>query len=111
MKRGVILAFSRRGMETAGRIARALEGEYETECLRPEGNLRPLVEARFPVSDALIFVGSCGIAARAIAPFLKGKTRDPAVIVSDATSGAPTPWPCASPGPSGPSRSSPRPPT
>ena len=52
MKRGVILAFSRRGMETAGRIARALEGEYETECLRPEGNLRPLVEARFPASDA-----------------------------------------------------------
>ena len=85
MKRGVILAFSRRGMETAGRIARALEGEYETECLRPEGNLRPLVEARFPVSDALIFVGSCGIAVRAIAPFLKGKTRDPAVIVSDET--------------------------
>lgn len=85
MKRGVILAFSRRGMETAGRIARALEGEYETECLRPEGNLRPLVEARFPASDALIFVGSCGIAVRAIAPFLKGKTRDPAVIVSDET--------------------------
>ena len=85
MKRGVILGFSRRGMETAGRIARALEGEYETECLRPEGNLRPLVEARFPVSDALIFVGSCGIAVRAIAPFLKGKTRDPAVIVSDET--------------------------
>lgn len=85
MKRGVILAFSRRGMETAGRIARALEGEYETECLRPEGNLRPLVEARFPVSDALIFVGSCGIAVRAIAPFLKGKTLDPAVIVSDET--------------------------
>lgn len=85
MKRGVILAFSRRGMETAGRIARALEGEYETECLRPEGNLRPLVEARFPVSDALVFVGSCGIAVRAIAPFLKGKTRDPAVIVSDET--------------------------
>lgn len=85
MKRGVILAFSRRGMETAGRIARALEGEYETECLRPEGNLRPLVEARFSVSDALIFVGSCGIAVRAIAPFLKGKTRDPAVIVSDET--------------------------
>lgn len=85
MKRGVILAISRRGMETAGRIARALEGEYETECLRPEGNLRPLVEARFPVSDALVFVGSCGIAVRAIAPFLKGKTRDPAVIVSDET--------------------------
>ena len=85
MKRGVILAFSRRGMETAGRIARALEGEYETECLRPEGNLRPLVEARFPVSDALVFVGPCGIAVRAIAPFLKGKTRDPAVIVSDET--------------------------
>lgn len=85
MKRGVIFAFSRRGLDTAGRIAQALSDEYETQCLRPEGNLRELVKSRFAACDALIFVGSCGIAVRAIAPFVADKTRDPAVIVADET--------------------------
>ena len=40
-------------------------------------------ETRFTDSDALVFVSSCGIAVRAIAHCLKGKEKDPAVIVSD----------------------------
>lgn len=38
---------------------------------------------RFADSDAIIFVGACGIAVRSIAPFLKSKKTDPAVVVVD----------------------------
>ena len=37
----------------------------------------------FDVSDALLFIGACGIAVRAIAPLIKDKTTDPAVVVMD----------------------------
>lgn len=85
MKHGVLFAFSRRGMETAARIARALSADYQIEQEKPAGNLRALTEAAFARADALIFVGACGIAVRAIAPFVQDKTRDPAVIVADET--------------------------
>lgn len=37
----------------------------------------------FDSSDALLFIGACGIAVRAIAPLVKDKTTDPAVVVMD----------------------------
>jgi len=37
----------------------------------------------FAASDALLFIGACGIAVRAIAPLLRSKTTDPAVLVMD----------------------------
>ena len=37
----------------------------------------------FPVADALIYIGAAGIAVRAIAPVVKDKTADPAVVVMD----------------------------
>ncbi len=37
----------------------------------------------FEDSDAILFIGACGIAVRSIAPYVKDKKKDPAVIVID----------------------------
>ncbi|RDU24535.1 cobalt-precorrin 5A hydrolase [Anaerosacchariphilus polymeriproducens] len=39
----------------------------------------------FQQTEGIVFVGACGIAVRSIAPFLKDKKNDPAVIVVDDT--------------------------
>lgn len=48
-----------------------------------DGSLREWTEESFSSQDALIFVGAVGIAVRAIAPFVKSKTSDPACIAVD----------------------------
>ena len=47
------------------------------------GSVEAWTKARFAESDALVFIGACGIAVRSIAPCLKGKASDPAVLVVD----------------------------
>ncbi|MEE3420306.1 MAG: precorrin-4 C(11)-methyltransferase [Lachnospiraceae bacterium] len=48
-----------------------------------KAGLRELVGASFSCAEAMIFFTSTGIAVRSVAPFLKGKTADPAVLVVD----------------------------
>ena len=83
MKRAAILYFTDRGQATAERIQAALQDDFELTLHRPRGGERTTVEELFSIVDALIFVGACGIAVRAIAPFVRSKTSDPAVIVTD----------------------------
>ena len=83
MKRAFLFAFSRRGMETAWRIASGLAPAFDTQVFRPAGNLPELTARAFREADALIFVSACGIAVRAVAPFLRGKEQDPAVVAVD----------------------------
>ena len=83
MKRAAVLSFSDRGADTARRVKEALGGEWETELYAPRGDLKAKTAELFPVMDALIFVGACGIAVRAIAPHVVSKTSDPAVLVLD----------------------------
>lgn len=50
---------------------------------RLEGSVRDWTADHFNCCDVLIFIGACGIAVRAIAPFVRDKRHDPAVIVMD----------------------------
>lgn len=89
-----VFAFSRRGCETARRVLEAV-GEagqcraYTMEKYAEEGFcpiVPPLSKFTGPVfawADAMVFVGACGIAVRAIAPHVRDKRTDPAALVVD----------------------------
>lgn len=90
-----IFAYSRRGRETALRIRDCLRGPGdECRCLAPEryagGDFErlgsPCAQAAGPLfawGDALVFVGAAGIAVRSIAPWVRDKRTDPAVLCVD----------------------------
>lgn len=76
-----LIAFTDRGMALAQRLAAALDGQA-TRCGAPLSLSQWTGEA-FAKADGLVFVGAAGIAVRAVAPHLKSKATDPAVVVVD----------------------------
>ncbi|MCD8074891.1 MAG: cobalt-precorrin 5A hydrolase [Lachnospiraceae bacterium] len=82
MKQLGIASFTARGGQVADRLAGAFGKEYE--IIRYDRGLKDWCGCLFASgADGIVFVGACGIAVRTIAPFLKSKTTDPAVIVID----------------------------
>ena len=90
-----LISYTQNGRDTAERIAGVLTGAGH-ECLRyalPKflGAGDEVLSVKGPAwaeegfreADALIFCCASGIAVRAIAPWVKDKTTDPAVIVTD----------------------------
>ncbi len=88
-----VFAYSRRGVETARAIMDALP-EAACEAFAPERLAgagffpipqpsEPFYGAQFRESDALLFVSAAGIAVRAIAPHIRDKRTDPAVLCAD----------------------------
>lgn len=88
--RAALFAFSRGGCVTARRVMAALP-EAAFVCYTMERFQEPeflpldkaVYGACFSAMDALIFVGACGIAVREIAPYVKSKKTDPAVLCID----------------------------
>ena len=87
----VCFAFTDQSLELARRIRTILGGEtrvyvperlLKDNCNTWKGSLSRFVGTVFE-NDALIFVGACGIAVRAIAPHIREKTGDPAVLCVD----------------------------
>ena len=88
--RGSIFAFSRQGCRTARKIQAVCSevtwrsftmerfGEPDFSSITPE-----CYGENFASSDILVFVGSCGIGVRKIAPFVRDKRTDPAVVCVD----------------------------
>ena len=77
-----ILAFTERGMALANRLGAALDAEV-SRAGTDGVSLTAWTRERFSACRALVFVGAAGIAVRAVAPHLKSKTTDPAVVVVD----------------------------
>lgn len=76
-----LLAFTQRGYDLARTLGEKLGGEA-SRCGR-ECTLEGWTAEGFHTGENLIFVGAVGIAVRAIAPFVKSKTSDPAVVAVD----------------------------
>lgn len=76
-----LLAFSDRGWALAQKLASALGGEA-ARC-GEDISLSSWTAEAFSTADGLVLVGAVGIAVRAIAPYLKHKSTDPAVVVVD----------------------------
>lgn len=74
-----------RGYDCTGYIqSRLLNEFYDAPGLCPvKSSLTEWTRTRFYSLDGLVFIGAVGIAVRAIAPFIKDKIRDPAVVVMD----------------------------
>lgn len=89
-----VFAFSAQGIITGERIREALEkpggdvGAWAPARLASRGwmgfsTLAKELEELFLKMDAFVFVGAAGIAVRAVAPFIRDKLHDPAVVVVD----------------------------
>lgn len=88
-----LFAYSRQGAQTAQRAAQCFSQE-DLRLFLPERFSLPGFEPIqkpasafygnwFSWADVMIFVGACGIAVREIAPHVKDKRTDPAVLVLD----------------------------
>ena len=90
-----IICFTENGRELAKKLAILLitngkakwadqsEVDDNSSIDKPVESLDEFVKENFKAENVLIFIGAAGIAVRAIAPYIKDKTTDPAVIVID----------------------------
>ncbi len=85
--RAGLIAFTSRGMALAERAQAVLE-QAGWQCSTRRGGRQgvPLAQwtaEAFSQCQALVFVGAAGIAVRAVAPYLRHKAQDPAVLCLD----------------------------
>lgn len=82
-----LISFTEKGQKLAETIREKLERSEENICVKagrkPGQSLKDWCSQAFSECQVLIFVGAVGIAVRTIAPFVKDKFTDPAVLVLD----------------------------
>ncbi len=90
-----IISFTKAGSQLCAHLTEALNAQGE-ECrgyvperflsdpaLYPAEPVGDWTGARFDQADGLIYIGAAGIAVRAVAPYLRDKLTDPAVVAVD----------------------------
>ena len=94
-----IISFTENGKQLSGRIAKLLDKKLEVELyakyeagikddtfsdiLYVKTSVGDWAKERMQEKSALLFIGACGIAVRAVAPFLTDKLHDVPVLVMD----------------------------
>ena len=82
-----IISFTGQGGATGERLHKGFKNlghESQVFSVHKIGiSLSGFVKTAFTEEDGLVFIGAAGIAVRSIAPFLRGKEKDPAVVVVD----------------------------
>ena len=78
----MIKALSVHGIESKGYIT---QNHADFTSFKTFDSVYELAAQLFNHIDAMVFIGACGIAVRAIAPLIKSKLTDPAVMVCDET--------------------------
>lgn len=81
-----MISFTKQGEELADKLAEKLTRlEIENKSFRKpfQPAIGKVVEDCFTSYDGILFIGAAGIAVRCIAPYIKSKFTDPAVVVMD----------------------------
>lgn len=83
MKTISILSFTERGKLLAEKLSAALNKNHTTEVFDRRTDAKAYLSEHFAEKDVFIFICAAGIAVRLIAPLIRGKDVDPAVVVMD----------------------------
>lgn len=92
--RTVIIAFTHEGMKVAKKASTVTDGEVTIYCHKrcaddyredavSFATVGSVIKNEFAMCDRILFVCAAAIAVRTIAPYLKSKVTDPAVLVAD----------------------------
>ena len=75
----IIIAYTEAGLA----IARSIAASFDVEIFYKDKNIDKVLEERWSSLETIIFISATGIAVRKIAPLIKDKYTDPAVLVID----------------------------
>ncbi len=86
MKKTAVIWFTRAGAELAERVGHLPEFDI-LEYHREAQPAKEFVREAFSQCDQILFISAVGIAVRMIAPYIRSKAVDPAVVVMDDAGG------------------------